>query len=88
VIPWTYNEEYWRISIRRPPDDVDDDESDDRKYHMIKGSSGKVLYNANNINVNDDVVIVEGVFDALTIDQEVEATTAGVRDPLVSRRTS
>ena len=76
VIPWTYNEKYWRISIRRPPDDVDDDESDDRKYHMIKGSSGKVLYNADDINVTDDMVLLEGVFDALTIDQEVEVATA------------
>jgi hypothetical protein len=43
---------------------------------MIKGSSGKVLYNADDINVTDDVVLMEGVFDALTIDQEVEAATA------------
>ncbi len=76
VIPWMFDGEFWRISIRRPADDVDDDESDDRKYHMIKGSSGKILYNADDINVNDDVVLVEGVFDALTIDQEVEAATA------------
>jgi hypothetical protein len=43
---------------------------------MVKGSSGKVLYNANDLNVNNDVVLVEGVFDALTIDQEVDTVTA------------
>jgi hypothetical protein len=76
VIPWTIKEEYWRVSIRRPPDDIRDEQSPNHKYHMVKGSCGKALYNAEKVDVKTDVVLVEGVFDALTIDQEVEGPIA------------
>jgi len=76
VIPWTFSKKYWRVSIRRPPGDVRDEKAPDRKYHMVKGSSGKVLYTPDDINVDDDVVLVEGVFDALTINQEVDSVKA------------
>lgn len=76
VIPWVVDGEYWRVSIRRPPNDVHGDDTPAHKYHMVKGSSGKTLYNADEIEVDTDVVLVEGVFDALVIGQVVDGVTA------------
>jgi len=76
VIPWMVDGEYWRVSLRRPPHDVHGDDTPDHKYHMVKGSSGKTLYNADEIEVDTDGVLVEGVFDALVIGQEVDDVTA------------
>jgi hypothetical protein len=70
VIPWVVDGTYWRVSIRRPDGHVHAPEGPDRKYHSIKGSSGKVLYNADAISTSAPVVLVEGVFDAIIVDQE------------------
>ncbi|MCB0209364.1 MAG: hypothetical protein KDJ52_08545 [Anaerolineae bacterium] len=67
VIPWVIRGELWRINIRRPDKDLGDD---DAKMIGPKGFSATGLYQAENIDYNKPIVLVEGEITALTVKQE------------------
>jgi DNA primase len=76
VIPWVHGGEVWGVNIRRPSGDVKDEgESwETRKYQRLTGSEN-ALYNADQID-GRPVVMVEGEFDALTVQQESQQVAA------------
>ena len=72
VLPSHIDGDLWQISIRRPGDDVADDEqkghSAGSKYVQLPGGAN-ALFNSDAIKPGSNVVLVEGVFDALSIQQ-------------------
>jgi DNA primase len=77
VIPWYAGGALWKVAIRR--DQVRDDQD---RYKTITGSSN-ALYNADALHAGQPAILVEGVFDALAVQQ-----TAGDRIASVASGTS
>lgn len=75
VFPELHNNgtECWSVSIRRPPQDLEDEELETgekaHKYHMIRGGN-KGLYGADYVYDDQPCVLVEGQLDQLTVLQE------------------
>ncbi len=63
TIPWVVDGDIWGIRIRRPVGDP--------KYYWIPGGTPG-LFNATGIVASMPTVLVEGEFDAMTIDQAVK----------------
>jgi DNA primase len=76
VIPWLHDGHAWGLNIRRPNGDLKDEGEgwEVRKYHRILGSAN-ALYNADEID-GRPVVMVEGEFDALAVQQESKQVAA------------
>lgn len=62
VFPWYFGDDLWRVNIRRPMEGTG-------KYINVIGS-GNALYNADTLQPNKAAMLVEGVFDALSVQQE------------------
>lgn len=83
VIPWPDKEDLWKLNIRRPLTKAQAGES---KYIQPAGA-GNGLFNADTIMPGMPIVLVEGEFDALIVQQEAgdlvsavaTGSTAGAR---------
>lgn len=64
VIPWQIDGELWNARVRRPNADL---KGSDDKYISPKGSAGVAMYRAGMIQPCFHVVMVEGEFDALVL---------------------
>lgn len=76
VIPWEIDGDLWRVSIRRPIEGSG-------KYYNVPGGAN-ALYNADALKPGQPAALVEGVFDALAIQQAtgiaaVASGTTGAR---------
>lgn len=72
VIPWFVEGKLWKISIRRFQRF-----QGDTKYYNVPGGSN-ALYGADKLLAGKPAVIVEGVFDALAVQQEAGDLVAAV----------
>jgi DNA primase len=70
VIPWRIAGVLWKVTIRRPI-------SGDDKYVTVS-SSANALYNADALTVDRPAMLVEGVFDALAVQQAAGDLIAAV----------
>jgi DNA primase len=59
VVPWTIGGQLWRIQVRKP----------EGGYYNVPGSAN-ALYNFDSVKPDRPAMLVEGVFDALTVMQE------------------
>jgi hypothetical protein len=80
VIPWEVEGKLWALSIRRP--------AGEPKYLTVAGSAN-ALYGADELQPRGAAVLVEGVFDALSVRQAagdlvaaVACGTGGARHPM------
>jgi DNA primase len=73
VIPWEIEGSLWRVGIGRPVTQ----EQGGARYTLVTGSRN-ALYNADALLVNRPAILVEGVFDALTIKQQAGDMIAAV----------
>lgn len=64
VIPWYVGGALWKVSIRKLRT-----KEGEKPYKTLPGSSN-ALYNADAIRVGEPAMLVEGVFDALSVQQE------------------
>jgi DNA primase len=64
VIPWEYDNLYWRIRIRRSPKDINPGQD---KYAQPAGC-GNGMFGISHIHMDVVVVMVEGEFDKLLLD--------------------
>lgn len=71
VIPWFIGSDLWKVQVRVP------ESMQGNKYPQIRGGSN-ALYNADRIELNKPAIMVEGVFDALAIQQEASDLIAPV----------
>ncbi|MEN6480120.1 MAG: toprim domain-containing protein [Anaerolineales bacterium] len=85
TIPWMVGDLIWSVKIRRPNEDTEQAKSwnqnhsggerkIDAKYLSIRRdgqAEGLSLYNADALSGHADVILVEGEFDALLLDQEL-----------------
>ncbi len=70
VVPGLIEGIPWYVKIRRS--DADLKTKNDPKYPQIRGSkSGAALYGADNLNLAERVLLVEGEFDTMLADQEL-----------------
>lgn len=82
AIPWLIDGQIWYLNIRRPalrggqPDDLAQRLGGvpgflpDIKYRAIRGGSGHGIYVPGSLGLRDDLIIVEGEFDAMLLWQE------------------
>lgn len=68
VIPVRYGRDLWRIAIRRPNADIAQDDKP-MKYPLVRGSAN-IPYGMDHLSPRLPVVIVEGYFDMLIVNQE------------------
>lgn len=76
VIPWTNLGEMWRVNVRRPVSKAQV-AGGISKYLMVAGS-GNGLYGIDNATQGRIIVLVEGEFDAIALDQEAGHLVAAV----------
>lgn len=63
VIPYTGEDQLWKIEIRLPTES-----KEKRRYHNVKGSAN-ALYGYEDLRYRGKAVVVEGVFDAIAMRQ-------------------
>jgi hypothetical protein len=75
LIPWTIGDKLWRLRVRRPKDDLSENEA---TYYGLRlyptNRAGYVydheaLYNADALRVDRPAIILEGEFDCLSVAQ-------------------
>ncbi len=71
VIPWVVDNSIWCVRFRSCSDDAS------FRYIQVRGG-GNALYRADSVRANAPAVLVEGEFDALTIEQEAGELVAAV----------
>ena len=62
VIPWVIDGQLWRVNLRRPVGEP--------KYIQLPGGASVVLYNGDALTCSHSAVLVEGEFDALSIESQ------------------
>ena len=71
VIPWVIEDKLWKVNIRRPNPML---KPGDPKYVQVAGTTGRWstngLYNADKLRMDQPAILVEGEFDALSLQQE------------------
>lgn len=71
VIPWMIESDLWQLKVRRAAGDI--------KYQQVAGGSAGGLYWIDKIDLRGAVMIVEGEFDAMVVNQtgEIGAVALG-----------